>query len=427
MSMTTVDRTIMPGIQLPKKLNLPGYEKITFPNGLKVYMVNSGVHEVCRVEWIFNAGRWYEKQKHVARFTNRMMREGSAKYSSKQIAEQIDFYGASLKSSSTVDHGNYAVLALNKHLPDVLDIAEDLLKNPVFSEKELEILLRNNKEKLKVDLQKNEFIADQKMNLLLYGENHPYGYESVESNFDLVNTDLLKEHHKKYYNASDCFMLVSGLITNDLIKQLEKYFGGNDWAGKKNTEPELPFHPAPEKKFTEQKKDAVQSAIRFCVETIDKKHPDYQKLSILNTILGGYFGSRLMSNIREDKGYTYGIYSSIINSVNSSFFHVSTEVGIDVSAAAVNEIIHEIQRLQNELVGKEELDLVRNYLTGKLLGNFDTPFNTASMYKNLFIYGLDVDYLHTFMNTIHTVTAEELREVANRCFNVDEMYQIVIG
>jgi zinc protease len=425
--MMTVDRTVMPDILLPKHLTLPPYEKLTFPNGMTVYVVNSGLHEVCNVELVFNAGRWFESHKHVARFTNRMMREGSAKYNSKEISEKIDFYGATMKSSSTVDHGNYSVLTLNKHLPRVLEIIEDVLKQPSFPENELEILLRNNKEKLKVDLQKNDFIADQKMNLLLYGENHPYGYESEEKNYDLVNVDLLKAHHQKLYNASNCFLFVSGLITDDIIKQLEKYFGGDDWKAAKPTEPNLTFQPFAEKKLIERKPDAFQSAIRFCSESIRKAHPDYQKLSILNTVFGGYFGSRLMNNIREDKGYTYGIYSTISNSIHSSYLHVSTEVGVEVSDAAVNEIIYEMQRLKEELIDKEELDLVRNYLTGKILGNFDTPFSAAAMYKNLFIYGLDVEYLHALMNTIHTVTAEELKEVANKYFNVDDMYQIVIG
>jgi len=417
----------MPDIILPKKLTLPPYEKLTFENGMTVYVVSSGVHEVCKVEWVFDAGRWFEPQKHVARFANRMMREGSSKYSSKELSEQMDFWGASFKNSSTVDHGNFSVLTLNKHLPAVLELIEDMLKRPTFPQQELEISIRNNKEKLRVDLQKNEFIADQKMNLLLYGENHPYGYESEEKNFDLVNIDLLKSHFQKTYNASNCFLFVSGKISDDIIKQLEKYFGGNDWKGEKNPASDLPFEPFAEKKLTERKKDALQSAIRFCSESIGKSHPDYQKLSMLNTVFGGYFGSRLMSNIREDKGYTYGIYSGITNTLRSSYFHVSTEVGVEVSDNAVKEIIFEMNRLKEELIDKEELDLVRNYLTGKLLGNFDTPFSAAAMYKNLFTYGLDVDYLHSLMNTIHSVTAEDLREMANKYFNTDDMYQIVIG
>jgi predicted Zn-dependent peptidase len=425
--MTMVDRTVMPDIVLPKKLTLPQYEKLTFANGMTVYVVSSGVHEVCNVEWVFDAGRWFEPQKHVARFTNRMMREGSSKFTSKELSEKMDFLGASFKNSSTVDHGNFSVLTLNKHLPAVLELIEDLLKCPTFPQQELEISIRNNKEKLRVDLQKNEFIADQKMNLLLYGENHPYGYEAEEKNYDLVNIDLLKTHFQKTYNASNCFLFVSGKITDGIIKQLEKYFGGSDWNGEINPAPELPFEPFAEKKLTERKKDALQSAIRICGQSIGKSHPDYQKLSMLNTVFGGYFGSRLMSNIREDKGYTYGIYSGITNTLRSSYFHVSTEVGVEVSDNAVKEIIFEMNRLKKELIDKEELDLVRNYLTGKLLGNFDSPFSAAAMYKNLFIYGLDVDYLHSLMDTIHSVTPEDLREMANKYFNVDDMYQIVIG
>jgi zinc protease len=425
--MTSVNRAILPEIRLPKKLLLPDYETITFANGMKVFVINNDIHDLCKAEWVFDAGRWFESQKGVARFTNRQLREGSSKFNSKEISEKIDFMGATLRTVSTVDHATVSIMSLNKHFQNALELTEDVIKRPAFSESELEIVVRNNKEKLRVELQKNEFIADQKMNMLLYGKNHPYGYEDEEKNFDAVTAESLKNFHRQFYTASNGFMLVSGKVTDDILKQLEKYFGSDDWKGTKTVKDPEPFEPAEEKKITERKKDAFQSAIRFCKTTIGKTHPDYHKLSILNTIFGGYFGSRLMTNIREDKGYTYGIYSGITNSVRAAYFHVSTEVGVEVSDAAVKEIIFEIERLKNELVSQEELSLVQNYLTGKLLGNFDSPFNVAAMYKNLFIYGLDVQYLHTLMDTIHSVTAEDLRDMANLYFDLDEMYKIVIG
>ncbi len=422
-----IDRSKMPDIHVPKNLTLPAYEKIQLKNGMPVYLINMGVQEVVRVEWVFNAGRWHESQKHVARFTNRMLREGTTKFSSLELSEQLDFLGINFRNVSTVDHASLSVISLNKYLPDALDIVEQMLKYPAFHQHELEILINNQKEKLRVDLQKNEFIADQKMNVLLYGENHPYGYESEEKNYDVVNTDLLRAHHAACYNAANGFIMVSGLLPENIVPLLEQRYGGDDWKGVKLPERKLPFEPTSDFIYEEKKPDAYQSAIRFCSETIGKTHPDYLKLSITNTILGGYFGSRLMSNIREEKGYTYGIYSGITNSLRSSYFFISTEVGVDVSDDAVQEIISEINRLKNEPVSEAELELVRNYLTGKLLGNFDSPFNVAAAYKNLFVYGLDTDYLHRMMQTIHAVTAEDFKEMANKYFDLEKMYRIVIG
>jgi zinc protease len=425
--MTYLDRSIMPAVKLPNRLVLPPYEKTQLTNGMTVYLINAGVQDVCKVEWVFDAGRWQESQKHVGRFTNRILKEGSSKYPSFEISEKLDFLGANFRNFSSVDHGNISVISLNKYLPQVFEIIEDVIKRPAFSEKELQMLITNSKEKLKVEKEKNEYLADEQMSTAMYGNTHAYGYTSEEKNYDLVNVDLLKTHHQSFYNAANGFIIVSGKIEKDFLPLLEKHFGGDDWKGTAKNIQAQATHPSAEKILIDKKKDALQSAIRICVPMIGKRHADFKKLSVLNTILGGYFGSRLMSNIREDKGYTYGIYSGITNMINDSFFHVSTEVGVDVAQNAVDEIIYEINRLKNEPVDAEEIDLVKNYLTGKMLGNLDTPFSIALSYKNLFTYGLEIDYLNEMMETIHTVTAQDLQEMANKYFNVDEMYQIVVG
>lgn len=425
--MNKLDRSAMPPVRLPEKLVLPTYEKVQLSNGMIVYLINAGVQPVCKVEWVFNAGRWHEAQKHVSRFTNRMLKEGSSKYSSFEISEKLDFLGATFRNFSSVDHGNISVISLNKYLPDVLEIIEDVIKRPKFEESELQLQITNSKEKLKVEKQKNEYLADEEMSVALYGNTHPYGYASEEKNYELVQRDMLQQHHQNFYNSSNGFIIVSGKIENNTLPLLEKYFGGNDWKGTNTTVQQHIVQPAENKILTYKKKDALQSAIRICVPMIGKTHPDFKKLSVLNTILGGYFGSRLMSNIREDKGYTYGIYSGITNMIHDAFFHVSTEVGVDVAENAVHEIISEINRLKNEPIDNEEIDLVRNYLTGKMLGNLDSPFSIALSYKNLFTYGLDINYLNELLETIHTIKASDLQEMANQYFNVDEMYQIVVG
>lgn len=422
-----LDRSKSPNIILPKSLKLPNYEKIFLPNGMPVYIINAGVQEVCKIEWVFDAGRWYESQKHVSRFTNRMMREGTVNYTSTEISDKIDFWGGSFRSNSSVDHGSFSLVSLNKYLAEVLPIVSEVIQQPIFPEKELVTIVRNSKEKLKVDLQKNEYLADQKMNIALYGNTHAYGYDVEAKNFDLINIEILKQHHQNFYNAASGFLMVSGKITDEVLQTIEKNFGGENWKGVKSNAPSQSIVIEKEKIITDKKTDALQSAIRLCKSSIGKTDVDYQKLSILNTILGGYFGSRLMSNIREEKGYTYGIYSGITNMLHGSFFYVSTEVGVNVAQAAMNEIIFEIKRLQNEKVDADEIELVQNYLTGKMLGNFDTPFNIAAAYKNLFIYGLDVSYLHLLMDTIHSINADDLQIMANKYFNVEEMYQIIVG
>ena len=170
--MSNLDRSIMPAVKLPQQLILPPYEKTQLSNGMIVYLINAGVQDVCKIEWVFNAGRWQESQKHVSRFTNRILKEGSSKYPSFEISEKLDFLGANFRNFSSVDHGNISVISLNKYLPQVFEIVEDIIKRPSFSEKELQLLITNSKEKLKVDKEKDEYLADEKMSEAQYGNTH---------------------------------------------------------------------------------------------------------------------------------------------------------------------------------------------------------------------------------------------------------------
>lgn len=423
----TLNRTQIPAIEIPKTITLPPYKKIHLSNGMPVYVINSGVHEITKIEWIFNAGRWFETDKHVSRFTNKMLKEGTHSFSSAQIAEEIDFYGANFSNVSNADFSSISLLSLNKHLNHLMPLVEEIIKQPSFPEHELAIKLNNSLEKLKLDKEKIEYLADEKMGFSLFGVDHPYGYISSEENYKKINIPLLKKHHQNYYNANNAVIFLAGKINDEVLNLLEKHFGQNDWKGTTASFDEKPFAPSHIKIVKEKKEKALQTALRVAFPIIEKTHPDYITLSMLNTILGGYFGSRLMSNIREEKGYTYGIYSGLAQLKKSAYCYISTEVGVNFGEAALHEIIFEIERLKRELISQEEIELVKNYLTGKLLSNFDTPFHVANQYKNLLLFGLDVDYYHRWLDTIHSMKAEMLQEVAQKYYNINEMHQIVLG
>jgi predicted Zn-dependent peptidase len=221
--------------------------------------------------------------------------------------------------------------------------------------------------------------------------------------------------------------MMAGKVSDDVVKLVEKHFDDKNWA--KPAPPDVTRAITPSSGFKHRVKmpHSVQSSIRIGKRLFNKTHPDFQKMQVLNVLLGGYFGSRLMSNIREEKGFTYGIHSGLASLIHDGYFFISTEVGSEVTDNALNEIYKEIDRLRSKPVPDEELDLVKNYLSGKILSGLDGPFRLADYYQGLIIYGLDIEYIHQLLNTIKTVTSQQLQELANKYLNTEGMFEVVVG
>ena len=425
---TNVTRRVnRPPVRMVEHLNLNAAEKITFPNGFPVYVINQGSLDICSIEINFGAGKWFQPRKLVARFAARMLREGTASFSSTEISEKLDFYGASFKSHAGTDRSSVNLVALNKHLPNILPVLAEIIMQPTFPQNELEIALTNAREKLKVRKAKYDFLADRKLTELIYGSQHPYGYFQEEEDYDHMNAGVLKNFYEDHYSSKNGFIVVAGKIPDEILKVLEKNIGVGVFGKAENPAPEHAVTPAKEKKLHVPMDDPFQSALRIGKKLFNKKHPDYLKLHVVSTILGGYFGSRLMSNIREDKGFTYGIHGGLSSLLNDGHFYISTEVGYDVTQQALEEIYKEINRLRTELVTEEELQLVKNYLAGKILAGLDGPFKLASHYSSLIIYGLEIDYFHKMLQTVKTITAEEIKELAVKYLDPADMYEVVVG
>jgi predicted Zn-dependent peptidase len=193
-----------------------------------------------------------------------------------------------------------------------------------------------------------------------------------------------------------------------------------------NADP-LPTVPAKEKKYrVTNDPQGVQGAIRMGAQFPNRHHPDFVKAQVLNNVFGGFFGSRLMSNIREEKGYTYGIYSYLENHIQESAWVISTEAGRDVCEATVTEVYKEMEGLRKAPVDEEELLLVRNYMMGSILGDLDGPFQIINRWKNIILNGLDESFFNHQLETIRTVSAEELQQLANKYLQPENFYELVV-
>jgi predicted Zn-dependent peptidase len=424
-----LQRNIAPPIKDAVDLNLqlPPYEKFTLDNGVPVYTVNAGAQEVSMVELVFFAGNSYEDDNIVAATTNFLIKNGTSTKTAFEINEHFEYFGAYLNRACYNETASISLHCLNKHLNEVLPVIAELITDSTFPEEELSIYKQNQKQRLEVNLKKCDFVANRLIDEYLYGINHPYGKYTSTNDYDALDRQQLVDFHDKYYRNGKCLIFAAGKLSDDIVQQLNNIFGHLPINMVSIEEKNHEIITAPEKKHNIiNDENGVQGAIRIARPFPNRHHPDFIKTQVLNNIFGGFFGSRLMSNIREDKGYTYGIHSFFQNHVQASAWVVSTEAGRDVCEATIKEVYKEMHQLREELVDDEELSLVRNYMMGMILGDLDGPFQIISRWKNYILNGLTEDYFYKAISTIKTITAEELKELAEKYLQPEEFHELLV-
>jgi len=423
----TIDRKQAPEFRAIDNINLLRPAHQALDNGCNIFCFNSGDQELVRIEWIFANQRFNPEKPLLNIAVNTMLTEGTNTMTQAQISDKVDFYGAFLQVDYGYDNSLVTLYSLNKHLQHTLPVIKDILTDSIFPEKELATYIRNQQQKLQVSMQKNDYVARRNFNKALYGDTL-YGLGADADTYKTLHREDMLAHFKQMYQPSNCTIIISGKIEPQILELITDTFD-KSW-----TNPDIkPDATQPEIKsstehfyFTE-KPDALQSAIRMGLPIINRTHPDFPALQVLNTVLGGYFGSRLMANIREDKGYTYGIGSGMSSLKHAGAMFIATEVGADVCKAAIAEIEKEINLLKSDLIPDEELSLVRNYMLGSLLGSLENVFSHADKFKNLYFASLDYDYYDRYVETVKTISAERLKELANVYLNFDAFYKVIVG
>ena len=424
---TEVDRSFIPEMSLPEKINIPKAENFTLENGIKVFSVNAGTQDVVKIEFVF-ADKSARHNSLLITSVNKLLREGTTSHTALEISEMLDFYGAYLETESSPDFSSVVLFSLGKYINETLTIFSDVLFKAAYPESEIEIFKTNNKQFLKVNKEKVSYMARKKISEVLYGGEHPYGYNETQADFDALTRQGLIDFYQGYYNSSNCTIFTAGKITDTTIKTLNEIFGRKNWQRTKSANgSEAGFLPSAERKHFIQKEGALQSAIRIGKRIPDKKHHDFHALMVLNTILGGYFGSRLMSNIREDKGFTYGVGSMLGSMLHSGFFVIATEVRSEVTAQALEEIYKELKRLATEPVGSNELQMVRNYMLGAYMRNIDGAFHLIDRCKSVVLFDMDYNYFDKYVDVVRNTTPEKLMQLASEYFTEDSLYEVVAG
>ncbi|MCW0481979.1 M16 family metallopeptidase [Gaoshiqia sediminis] len=422
-----INREIAPTIRnIDKPLFIPP-EKRTLDNGVPLFLLHAGTQEVCKIDFIFKAGTWQQEVQLQAAMCNAMLQEGSQQYSAAQTAEIMDFHGAYLQLMADQHYGTVSLISLTRHLPRLLPVVEDFLKNPLFPENEFETLVQRRKQRFLLENEKVKVLCQKKFSELLFGDGHPYAQTVKKEDFDSLQLQSLIDFHRHFYHAGNCEILVAGRFDEGLTELINRYFGGSDW----KQEPAEPatFQPSnsPTKLLHVSKPDAIQSAIRVGKILVGKEHPDYLPLQILVTLLGGYFSSRLMANIREEKGYTYGIGASFFSLNEAGYLTIATEVDKSYEKATLNEIFHEIELLCQQPVSDDELERVRQYLLGEFIRDLDGPFALAQTFRNVHDFGLNYRFYDDYYQTLLHVSPSQLMRLAKTYFTADSFYTVIAG
>ena len=422
-----IDRKKAPKFNEIKNVKILEAEVKSLDNNIPVHIINAGTQDIVKLDLIFEAGIWYQNKMITASTTNSLLNTGTKKYTELEIAHEIDYYGAYLDFNVDRDFAHVTLFTLKKYFNNTIEILSDIIKNPIFPENEFNISINKKKQQFIVDSSKVKTVAGREFSKLLFGDNHPYGKMAELKDFDNITTLDLKQFHADFYTPDNCKIILSGKINDDIFNQLNEKLG-NNWKGKKNIiDNDFTIKTSSQKEHIFTKKDAVQSALRIGRIMFSRNHPDFVGMQILNTILGGYFGSRLMKNIREDKGYTYGIGSVVVPMKNNGYFAIVSEVNAKVCKDAISEIYKEITILKEELISNDELLLVKNYLKGDIIKSFDGPFAIADKYKILIENNLSTEYFNKFVNIVDNITNKELMKLAQKYLSTDGLIDVVAG
>lgn len=419
----SVDRTVAPKPTHIESLNFLEPEVFTLDNGVKVYALKGGEQEIVKTDIIFDTGSLQGENRLVPSVVNGLLLTATPDKNSEKIANEFDFFGAFNGKSIHFRDSTINNYTLTKHTEKVYNLLADTLYNATFTEQELGIYKFVKIQNLAVSKKKTSFLARRAFAKEVF-QNLPYGFVAEESDYDKITTPDLTSFYSKYKKIK--YIILSGNYSKETIQHLNTSFG-NFEAGGTEFEHHNFENLAKGKKVHIPKDDASQTTVRVGFRTINRLHPDYPKLGILVTLLGGFFGSRLMKNIREDKGYTYGISSSIISYPDCGLFVTQTDVKKDVYQDTLSEIYKEINRLKNEEISDEELDILSNYSLGSFLRSMDGAFSVSEKYKTLIDFKQDYNYYSNYIRLLRNIDKGELKEIAKKYFVEENIYEVVAG
>lgn len=420
-----LDRTCPPPFNPLHVFELEKPSAYRLINGIPFFELLSGTHPALRIELMFNSGHLYEKQEGLSFFTSRLLSSGTSTMNADDIEERLAAFGAFLDISSGQDHCNIAIYFLEKHTQPILSLLKEIIIDPVFPEEELEKLKAVQLNNLKVNREKTSYLATVSFRKHFFLHGHPYSHSMSEEAINSISREKIVDYYQNAFSLSNCSIFLSGGTGSGYFDFVNKIFGGTIRVKRELGVPSSPQYG--KGRFHVQKEETLQASLRIGFPGLPLQHPDYYKLFFLNEVLGGYFGSRLMKNIREEKGYTYGIHSSLVALSKADYLMIGTDVREEVTESTLEEIHKEIFRLKTEFVRTEELEIVKNYLIGTFLNSVNTPFSAMNRFKSLYYHDLSPEFFQQLYSNIERINSETVVQIAQEMFNEDDFLTVVAG
>jgi len=422
-----LDRTIAPPSRKVEHVTIPTAEKIILDNAIPLYTIRAGEQPVMRLELIFDAGSRFDVIGGESLFVSKMLTEGTKNHKAAEISEFFDQYGAFTEISQSFERLAITVHGLTKHLTKLLPMLKEMISESIFPEAEFAVQKNIASQTLKVNLEKTAFVASQTFREQIFGSKHPYGKSVNQAIIENITPEAVREFYAKQISGKLFTIFLSGSFSEEEIKGLNEVFGQMSASSPEKLEEKFPESPKVGENLLVNRPENLQSSIRLGRRLFNRSHPDFFKFIVTNTIFGGYFGSRLMKNIREEKGFTYGISSSLIPQKEGGYLIIGTDVKKEFTQQTIDEIHKEIVRLQTEQISENELETAKNYMIGSFVGSLNTPFEVADRQKVIILENLPADFYQNYIQQVNAVSAEDVMQIAKNYLKTEELCEVVVG
>ena len=433
---TTVilDRSKPPKSGKPKDVNFPSFFESKTDNGITVLVIEDNRLPLVTSRFVFRSGSYLDhfsgKNKYgLGSMTSELLTKGTLSRSATKIAEEVDYIGATLSSGCNYDATYVSSYSLKKYFDNMFEIMSDVILNPSFEEEELNRSREQRLNSLLSMVDDGDYLADRTFNKYVYG-NSPYAFP-IEGGKDSINelvTEDLKKYYSKVFSPGNLIVAFVGNIKPDeAMNKLNSYFSKWENGNKEKIDLIPATLQTSPKVYLTEKEGAVQSSLKIGHLGIERKNPDFIKVNVMNTMLGGYFTSRINKNLREVNGFTYGARSQFGCYKHSGDFSITTEVKTEITSDTNKEILKELNDIRDNYVGKDELVNVKNYISGNFPMQLETPNEIASKVINLKLHNLEDDYYNSYIRKVNEITKEEIMEVAQKYLHPDKLTYSIAG
>ncbi len=418
-----------PAVRKPKLGKLQNPQSVILSNGVPVFLFPSGSTEIVRIDLHFDAGMNREVYPLQSQFTTLLMPGGTSRMSASEIDASFDFFGSFPIFVADRERAVVQLYMLPGFFHKMMPVIHEIITDPIFPDLEFQMQKEAKLQQYHISRQRVSTITFDHFFEALFGASHPFGRKILPEHFENIEPGHLREFHSLNFPRGLKKIAISGNLNDNLVKITGDYWEKTKVGTKSATNyyPDQGDHAQPGLKIFIEKHGALQNSIRIGKKTIGKDNPDFMGLKVVDTILGGYFGSRLMQNLREDKGFTYNVNSSLMSLQNTGIIAISTEVGIQNTGNAIREIYKEVNNLALSKIQLSELKIVKINMLGGLIRLFDGPFNSVDSFLSVHSFGFGMEYFHKLEDKIRSITPNEIKQLAQTYYTTEDMHEVVAG